>query len=662
MEKKLKFLVISIIGIGLIYFGYSLNGEKKTEVLTNVGTKGDIVETIESTKKTFSIQNRKIVLTPDESKIIGVNYIDAEDLHWYSEDENIATVDEVGNIFGKSTGTTNIVAEKETDDFVKCEIEVIKEEQSTKTTTSKKAKTSKIIEVTGLLLNETNITMRKDETKQLIISIYPENATDKTITWSSSNNNIVSVKDGLLTAHSIGEVRITAKNKKSGKSVISKVKVLESNIPKKISISSSEITLGTGSSNPVTLSATIEPETAEDKTITWTSDNNDVATVDPYGNVKGIHSGTTVIRATTVNGLTAESRVTVTSTERLHFIPLKDNMNDTSSHGDAILLESDGYYAMIDTGHPNTFAAGKQNNILKYLAKRGIYEEGYPLEFILLTHLHDDHFGGIVPILQNKITVKKLYMKRYSSTLGKLYETKYKEIVYCARDGASGCKPVESFEVVQNIDNPACPNGSNTANSNFNCTAQLYFHNMSIKLYNTGYVQRYTEEGSNMVPDIGPNGKHYKCLKKDSNGKYQRHNTNYESIYEYIQVNNHKIVLAADAIGTLTETPVKEGEFESDRWYTQILKDSGPNIDILKAPHHGDPNGDKNYYTKFNPKSIVITNHTTRFELNKLNVKLQENTARKYFVEYYENTQDVKTLYADVTNPEIKFGRLYIHD
>ena len=103
-------------------------------------------------------------------------------------------------------------------------------------------------------------------------------------------------------------------------------------------------------------------------------------------------------------------------------------------------------------------------------------------------------------------------------------------------------------------------------------------------------------------------------------------------------------------------------EFESDRWYTQILKDSGPNIDILKAPHHGDPNGDKNYYTKFNPKSIVITNHTTRFELNKLNVKLQENTARKYFVEYYENTQDVKTLYADVTNPEIKFGRLYIHD
>ncbi|MBR1936592.1 MAG: Ig-like domain-containing protein [Bacilli bacterium] len=657
MEKKLKVIVVSIIGVGLILLGYSLNGEKKPEVLANVGTKGDIVETIESTKKTFSIQNRKIVLTPEESKIIGVNYVDAEDLHWYSEDENIATVDEVGNIFGKNTGTTNIVAEKAADDYVKCEIEVIKEEKTTKSKTS-----SKEIEVTGLILNETNVTMREDETKQLEISIYPEEATDKTIVWSSSNNDIVSVKDGLLTAHSIGEAKITATNKKSGKSVISKVKVLESNIPKKINISSSEITLGTGSSDPVSLSATIEPETAENKTVTWTSDNNDVATVDSNGTVKGIHSGTTVIRATTVNGLTAESRVTVTSTERLHFIPVKDNMYDTSAHGDAILLESDGYYAMIDTGHPSTFESGKSNNILKYLAKRGIYEGGYPLDFILLTHMHGDHYGGVIPIMQSKITVKKFYMKRYSSTLGKLYEGDYKKVLFCARDGASGCKPAESFEFTQTIDNPACPNGSNTANSNFNCTAQLYFHNMSIKLYNTGYVQRYTEEGSKLVPDIGPNGKHYKCLKKDSTGKYQRHNTNYESIYQYIQVNNHKIVLAADALGTLTETPVKEGEFESDRWYSQILKDSGPNIDILKAPHHGDPNGDKNYYTKFNPKSVVITNNTTRFEPKKLNEKLQANKARKYFVEYYENNQDVKTLYADVTNPEIKFARLPIHN
>ena len=228
MEKKLKVIVVSIIGVGLILLGYSLNGKKKPEVLANVGTKGDIVETIESTKKTFSIQNRKIVLTPEESKIIGVNYVDAEDLHWYSEDENIATVDEVGNIFGKNTGTTNIVAEKAADDYVKCEIEVIKEEKTTKSKTS-----SKEIEVTGLIINETNVTMREDETKQLEISIYPEEAADKTIVWSSSNNDVVSVKDGLLTAHSIGEAKITAKNKKSGKSVISKVKVLESNIPKK---------------------------------------------------------------------------------------------------------------------------------------------------------------------------------------------------------------------------------------------------------------------------------------------------------------------------------------------------------------------------------------------------------------------------------------------
>ena len=137
----------------------------------------------------------------------------------------------------------------------------------------------------------------------------------------------------------------------------------------------------------------------------------------------------------------------------------------------------------------------------------------------------------------------------------------------------------------------------------------------------------------------------YKRIKKET------YNANYESIYEYIKVNNHKIVLAADALG--------EPLFQTDGWYKTIMKDTGTGIDLLKAPHHGDTNSDKNF-ASLKPKAVAITN--SEFILGKNNsTTTAYPNSRIYYVEYYKPTSEIKTLYADFSTSEVKYSRIPIY-
>lgn len=70
----------------------------------------------------------------------------------------------------------------------------------------------KPVDVTGISLNETSLSMLTGQTYQLTATVTPENATDKTVSWSTSNASVVSVdSNGLLTAHGAGTAIITAK-------------------------------------------------------------------------------------------------------------------------------------------------------------------------------------------------------------------------------------------------------------------------------------------------------------------------------------------------------------------------------------------------------------------------------------------------------------------
>ena len=160
-------------------------------------------------------------------------------------------------------------------------------------------------------LDKTNLTMNLDSNETLIARVRPDDTTmDKTLVWQSSDPSIVSVdQNGNLTAHKIGKTTITVTTI-NGLSANCDVKVI---IPiTEVKLDKTKITLE--KADTTTLTTTILPEnTTEDKTITWSSENEAVAKVDKNGKITAVDAGTTNIVATTINGITAKCSVTVTS-------------------------------------------------------------------------------------------------------------------------------------------------------------------------------------------------------------------------------------------------------------------------------------------------------------------------------------------------------------
>ena len=130
-------------------------------------------------------------------------------------------------------------------------------------------------------------------TVQLTVTITPSNATDKTVSWSSSNSSIATVSPaGLVTAIAAGSVDITATC--GGKRAVIKITVKKLVAVTSISLSETNVTLKSGASKTIT--ATIIPTDATNKIVTWSSSNNSVATI-TNGTIKAVGVGKAVITA-----------------------------------------------------------------------------------------------------------------------------------------------------------------------------------------------------------------------------------------------------------------------------------------------------------------------------------------------------------------------------
>ena len=165
-----------------------------------------------------------------------------------------------------------------------------------------------VVEVTSLdLVSE--VTLNLGESMTLDVTVYPENATDKTVSWASSNPSVVSVIEGKITALKAGgPVTITATaGSKSAKCVVTVYVPVTS-----ITISPEEVSVEEG--NTVTLTATVSPKEATDQSYTWASDNTAAATVTQKGVVKGVKPGEANITVLTSDGKRwGKCRVTVTN-------------------------------------------------------------------------------------------------------------------------------------------------------------------------------------------------------------------------------------------------------------------------------------------------------------------------------------------------------------
>ena len=164
------------------------------------------------------------------------------------------------------------------------------------------------VAVTGVSLNKTSLSFTGTGSSQtLTATVSPSNATNKTLTWSSSNTSVATVSNGVVKAVGFGTATITAKSN-NGKTASCKVTVNPITVTG-VSLNKSSLNfIGTGSSQ--TLTATVSPSNATNKTLTWSSSNTSVATVS-NGMVKAVGFGTATITAKSNNGKTAAVKVTV---------------------------------------------------------------------------------------------------------------------------------------------------------------------------------------------------------------------------------------------------------------------------------------------------------------------------------------------------------------
>ncbi|MBP5280874.1 MAG: Ig-like domain-containing protein [Lachnospiraceae bacterium] len=165
--------------------------------------------------------------------------------------------------------------------------------------------------VTGVSLSQTSASMNKGDTLQLTATIAPSNATNQSVTWSSSNTSVATVSSsGLVTAKKGGNATITVTTADGNKTATCAITV----ISPVTGVSLSQTSAAMNKGDTLQLTATITPSDATNKNLTWSSSRTSVATVSNSGLVTAKANGSATITVTTADGgFTATCRITVTT-------------------------------------------------------------------------------------------------------------------------------------------------------------------------------------------------------------------------------------------------------------------------------------------------------------------------------------------------------------
>ena len=206
---------------------------------------------------------------------------------WASDDESVATVDSEGKVTAVSVGSCNVTATAG-EKSAKCKITVM----------------SPASEIT---VSDKTVSLHSGDTKQLTTVLAPDDCTD-TVSWSSSNEEAATVdENGLVTALKPGKTVITAA---AASGVIDTCTVTVDAPAKNISFENEEVSINIGET--LKLKAIVDPEFTTD-TISWSSSNSDICTVDEDGNITGFGKGSAVITATATSGTKGSCTVNVNS-------------------------------------------------------------------------------------------------------------------------------------------------------------------------------------------------------------------------------------------------------------------------------------------------------------------------------------------------------------
>ncbi|MDR1094635.1 MAG: Ig-like domain-containing protein [Clostridiales bacterium] len=220
------------------------------------------------------------------ASILPVNATD-KTVTWSSGNETVATVNsETGTVTALTAGVARITATAADGSGI----------------SGYKDITVSAVAVSGITLEPTEVSLRINEKQQLTADVSPGNATDKGVIWASDDEGVARVSEtGEVTAVGPGTATITAKSAADDTKVASCAVTVSSEISViGVTVSNTAITLKAGETKQ--LSAAIDPGNATDKTVTWTSSDETVASVDENGLVTAKKAGIATIRATAADG------------------------------------------------------------------------------------------------------------------------------------------------------------------------------------------------------------------------------------------------------------------------------------------------------------------------------------------------------------------------
>ncbi len=234
------------------------------------------------------------------AEVVGIDSKDPVIL-WLSENSEIVVVDDSGLVTALKEGTTNIVARYIKDGKIysnKCAITV----------------TSANVKLESIDIVQENISILKGSGVLLQVKTNPSDAKVEGLIFTSDDPSIASVnEEGRVTALEVGTTTINVKTSDSLYSDKLIVRVVENGqtVINPVSLTLSGLSNGLKVSSTATVIYSITPSNATNKTLTWTSTNPNVATVNSSGVVTGRSAGTCTIVASTSNGVSASLEVTV---------------------------------------------------------------------------------------------------------------------------------------------------------------------------------------------------------------------------------------------------------------------------------------------------------------------------------------------------------------
>jgi len=284
---------------------------------------GVAVEGIELDQATATVEaghTLKLVATITPANATNKNVI------WTSSNDEIAKVVD-GVVTPVSNGTVTITATTEDGDFeATCEVTAV----------------FPVINVTGVVLDVTGAVLEINETLQLNAIVEPADADNKDVVWSTEDDTVATVVDGLVTAVGAGQTNIvvtTVDGEKTAKCAITVNEPIPDDVPvEEIALDVEELQIVFGETYQFEVIFT--PDNTTQKNLFWESTNEDVATIDENGLLTAIEPGITIVTVISEDNedLYAECYVEVTSGFAVEGIAL----NKTSANvylGDIVNLE-----------------------------------------------------------------------------------------------------------------------------------------------------------------------------------------------------------------------------------------------------------------------------------------------------------------------------------